>query len=542
MPAEAADHPSGQRVPHRVESPPRGAEDALDPFDRFLLDEIDGKRTIDQLADAVMNAPEATLRKIEKLVEVGLVRWPEAPRTSDTVPKTPPTVTVELEPERRARIDLIHAALPDLTHYDLLGVPPDADKALLKRAYFTLSKEFHPDTQYGKQLGAYKSKMEVIFRHLTEAHDVVTRAKRKAEYDEGLAKTGKKPFTVQLHAPWEAPQAGPAKAPVDAVPPSQTATTVAAPRPVAPAAVAEAAVPPAAGAPLPPTPTAARRAFRVSVPGTSDAVGVATSSGQVAAPRTPVPVTAVTPTPAGAVTAAPSTGASSSRPPTTPSASANAISERLARDLARQTGHTPAPQPRPVAAEPGAHDEKALFRAIAGASQVTGRVDRIEHYVHQALLHEAKGELTEALSCARLALGFDPTRVETKSLHDRIDRALAAQEAEVCRARAKSEEKAGRLESAATAWSRVCLGRPDDFEAHLGVARCLLEAQGDLRKARDYGQRAVEIAPHSLHGRVLLTRVFHAAGMRLNALRELEAAAKLDPGSQLVKTLQRELK
>lgn len=545
-------------MPRRVDSPPEGAASTLDAFERFLFDEIDGRRTLAELADAVTIDVEATRQKIDRLVERGLVAWLDAP-ASTSVPRPSPAANVEVEPERRARIDLIHAALTDLTHYDLLGVPPDADKALFKKAYFSLSKEFHPDTQFGKQLGAYKSKMEVIFRHLTEAHDVVTRPKRKAEYDEALAAKGKKPFSVRLH-----PRSDPT--PAAATPAAAAAPAPATPAPASPAASSSmgpaspfaativmtrpaeldqpspTAPPPVHATPLPGANTATRRAFRVSVPGTSDAISsVPPSPMSAPAPASPARADAPPAVPA-------SRPVSSSRPPTVPTAASAATSERLAREIARQTGHapiTPPPQARPSvqpSAEPGPRDDKALFRAIAGASQVTGRVDRLEHYVHLAHAHEAKGDLVEALSCAKLALGFDPSRADTRVLYQRLESAVATTQAESFRERAKADERSRRFDLASSSWARVCLGLPDDLEAHLGAARCLLEWGGDLRRARDYAQRAVDIAPTSVPARVVLARIFHAAGMRLNATRELEAAAKLDPASQLVKTLQRELK
>ncbi|HJL20961.1 MAG TPA: tetratricopeptide repeat protein, partial [Polyangiaceae bacterium LLY-WYZ-15_(1-7)] len=65
---------------------------------------------------------------------------------------------------------------------------------------------------------------------------------------------------------------------------------------------------------------------------------------------------------------------------------------------------------------------------------------------------------------------------------------------------------------------------------------------GDLRVAKDLAQRAVELAPKSLPARILLGRIFIAAGMKANAKRELEEAAKLDPKDEIVKNLLRELK
>lgn len=186
--------------------------------------------------------------------------------------------------------------------------------------------------------------------------------------------------------------------------------------------------------------------------------------------------------------------------------------------------------------------ERSLKRALHGASQLTGAVDRIALYERQALQLEVAGDIHGALSCLRAALQFDASRADLRATHDRLDRMVAALDVEANRTRARNEEKAGRFAQAFAAWGRVCLGAPADADALGSAARCCLEGGLDLRQGRDFAQRWVDLRPDDVEPRILLARIFRSAGMRLNAIRELEVAAKLDPGNQLVKNLQRELK
>src|SRR5262249_26325644 len=59
----------------------------------------------------------------------------------------------------------------------------------VRDAYFELSKVFHPDAYFGKQLGAFKPKMETVFKKLTEAYETLGKPKKRAEYDEYLQTT-----------------------------------------------------------------------------------------------------------------------------------------------------------------------------------------------------------------------------------------------------------------------------------------------------------------------------------------------------------------
>lgn len=56
----------------------------------------------------------------------------------------------------------------------LLGVPEGADAKVLKRAYFKLSKEIHPDRFYGKQLGSFAERLTTVFEAVSRAYARLT--------------------------------------------------------------------------------------------------------------------------------------------------------------------------------------------------------------------------------------------------------------------------------------------------------------------------------------------------------------------------------
>jgi molecular chaperone DnaJ len=63
-------------------------------------------------------------------------------------------------------------------YYAALGVPKDADAAAIKKAYRKLATELHPDKNPGN------SEAEARFKDVSEAYDVLSDTKRRAEYDE----------------------------------------------------------------------------------------------------------------------------------------------------------------------------------------------------------------------------------------------------------------------------------------------------------------------------------------------------------------------
>jgi len=62
----------------------------------------------------------------------------------------------------------------EMTPYEVLGVGVDADWSTLKRAYITLSKEFHPDRYYGKNVGDYSARLGIIFQSITDAYKTLS--------------------------------------------------------------------------------------------------------------------------------------------------------------------------------------------------------------------------------------------------------------------------------------------------------------------------------------------------------------------------------
>ncbi|MCC6996227.1 MAG: J domain-containing protein [Deltaproteobacteria bacterium] len=89
---------------------------------------------------------------------------------------------VDLEPEQKRRILEVHALLSVATHFELLEVATDADKKDIKRSYFKLSKEFHPDRFYKRALGSYVEKLAEIFKGLNHAFEVLSDDGRRAAY------------------------------------------------------------------------------------------------------------------------------------------------------------------------------------------------------------------------------------------------------------------------------------------------------------------------------------------------------------------------
>ncbi|HEX3757640.1 MAG TPA: J domain-containing protein [Kofleriaceae bacterium] len=82
--------------------------------------------------------------------------------------------------ERIRRRILAMARLADgRDPWALLGVPSGAEARLLKRAYFKLSKEIHPDRYYGQRLGSFTDRLPSVFEAMSRAYARLTSPERQ---------------------------------------------------------------------------------------------------------------------------------------------------------------------------------------------------------------------------------------------------------------------------------------------------------------------------------------------------------------------------
>ncbi len=104
-------------------------------------------------------------------------------RAAAKVPSEPPPVPkidesqiddrLDLDIEVQRRILEFDASL-GLAYHELLDVPRGSEPKVVKRAYFKLSKEFHPDRYFRKQIGHHAERLERIFKKILEAHEMLS--------------------------------------------------------------------------------------------------------------------------------------------------------------------------------------------------------------------------------------------------------------------------------------------------------------------------------------------------------------------------------
>lgn len=105
-----------------------------------------------------------------------------------------------IEPDVRLRI-LAMARLVDAHDpWALLGVPHGADVKTLKRAYYKLSKDIHPDRFFGRQLGSFADRLSLVFEAVSRAYAKLTQPEKSAPSGREQAVSSEQPQTPQEYA------------------------------------------------------------------------------------------------------------------------------------------------------------------------------------------------------------------------------------------------------------------------------------------------------------------------------------------------------
>ena len=134
----------------------------------------------------ILTARMAKVKAADEVVVETESTKPEPQQPQGAVPPPPP------EPEKLPEITLsLETYLAQVegaeNHYDALGIPPDAELRLIKHAYFSLAKQFHPD-RFHREAADTLKRIQSAFTVVAHAHETLRTAESRAAYDDRIRK------------------------------------------------------------------------------------------------------------------------------------------------------------------------------------------------------------------------------------------------------------------------------------------------------------------------------------------------------------------
>jgi curved DNA-binding protein CbpA len=387
-----------------------------------------------------------------------------------------------LDFERQQAILSLFSQLESLDHYRLLGIPENADRKIIKAAYYEKVKIFHPDRYFGKNLGDFRGKLEQCFARITDAHEILTSAESRAEYDQYLASQRQSEALEQ----------------------ALNATI---------------------------TPEDLDRL--------EQRLAQAVDSGPLHSSSNPsIPKEICPSDPVVTYSAAPTSDVSPSSRQLTDEDRKRALARKLR--LSQPNLRVPTQSSmKAVSVPPRDQMAEQLRRQLEQGRRVTGSA-QVANLLGDADAAMAGGDPVRAANALRAAQSLAPGDPTVGRRLAEAQAQAAAALADTYLKQGEYEEKGGRWEAAARSYERAAHSKPlaSTWEA---AARCLLECGGDMRAASEYMRKAMTLEPGRAASHLLLGRIFLAARMPSSALAELERARSLDPNNDTVMALLKRL-
>lgn len=225
-----------------------------------------------------------------------------------------------------------------------------------------------------------------------------------------------------------------------------------------------------------------------------------------------------------------------------PPADPDARRKMLARKL-RGGGSMPAPrESRPPGStrEVQEHVAEDLRRRYE-SRVVDARESHVARYREAAENAIKNKDLVSAANSLRIATSLAPDDESLRARLEEIQQQANATLADTYLEQAKYEEQSKRFLEAAVSYERALRGKPTAI-IYERAAYCLLEGNGDLKRAGDHARKAVSLAPKAVEPRLTLAKIYLQAGMKESALVEFERASQLAPHDASIKDWVRRIK
>ncbi len=209
------------------------------------------------------------------------------------------------------------------------------------------------------------------------------------------------------------------------------------------------------------------------------------------------------------------------------------------RLLGKRPGSTP-----PAANEPSTVGTEQAMDSLKRRYQQrteSARKAQTAKYEKQGEEATQRGDLVAAANAFRIAISLLPDDAELLAKQEAAQKAADTVLCETYERQANYEEKSANFREAARNWCRVARIKTMDANAHERAAHALVRSDGDLHQAKELGMRAVELEPQNVAHRVTLANVYLAAGLPLNAKRELLAAKQFAPQDATVSAMLRRI-
>src|SRR4030042_2559266 len=163
-------------------------EISLDKTDKDILSLIDGKRNIKDILSISPLDNFQTLKTLYALTSARIIETKEKETEKDeTLENIIQESKTEVDSVFIEKVEAFFNRLKFIDYYEILGLEKWATHDDIRKAYYTVAKDFHPDKHFYMPSETLKNKLNTIFTQITEAYKILSSSKMRKEYDDSLS-------------------------------------------------------------------------------------------------------------------------------------------------------------------------------------------------------------------------------------------------------------------------------------------------------------------------------------------------------------------
>jgi len=161
---------------------------SIEEADKKILQSINGRDPLSKLLSLFPDNDFETLKTISAFLSIGIITMKEeaAAPSEVSVSDILQEQNDDHPEEFLAEVDQLYTQCELTDYYDFLGIDKKAEADVIQRAYYRISKQFHPDRHFTFPAYDIKGKLIKILTYATEANSVLSDPDRKAQYDRKL--------------------------------------------------------------------------------------------------------------------------------------------------------------------------------------------------------------------------------------------------------------------------------------------------------------------------------------------------------------------
>jgi curved DNA-binding protein CbpA len=160
----------------------------LDKTDKDVLALINGKRNIQEILTISPVDNFTTIKTLYALLNTRIIELKEKEFTEEeTFEKITKEYKREIDTAFINEVEDFYKRCGLTDYYSILGVEKWTTQDKIKKAYYKVAKEFHPDIHFNMSSETLKNKLNLIFSHITDAYNILSDPKMRREYDSILS-------------------------------------------------------------------------------------------------------------------------------------------------------------------------------------------------------------------------------------------------------------------------------------------------------------------------------------------------------------------